>query len=105
MSKYTITIEGDFEKGECEKCPLSLMEYDLFHDDEWHCMTGGESSNCPLEEVVVAKNATVEGEWTHTGYGGEWECSNCKSQMALSDDTNGHPRYCPECGAKMKGGK
>jgi hypothetical protein len=43
MSKYTITIEGDFEKGECEKCPISPSKSEgikcfLFPDE------------CPLEE-------------------------------------------------------
>lgn len=42
-------------------------------------------------------------EWTHTSIGGEWECSNCKSQMALSDDVHGHPNFCPQCGAEMVG--
>ena len=57
-------------------------------------------SNQPTIEAVEV----VHGEWTRTGYCGEWECSNCKSQMELSDDTNGHPNFCPNCGADMRKG-
>lgn len=39
--------------------------------------------------------------WMHTGINGEWECSNCKSQVALSDDVHGHPRFCSICGYEM----
>lgn len=45
----------------------------------------------------------VHGEWVYR-YGSAWECSNCKSMIHLSDDTNAHPNYCPQCGAKMDGG-
>lgn len=56
MSKYTLTIEGNFEKGDCYSCPLALIAYDLFRDDDPHCMADCESENCPLEEVK-------QGEW------------------------------------------
>lgn len=52
--KYRLTIEGDFKKGECEKCPISCEEFvEIIRTNPF----------CPLEEATVAKNATVEGEW------------------------------------------
>ena len=68
MSKYTLTIEGDFEKGECDHCPLMYMAFEKLDEDDCiefvsACPLGGEVYGCPLEEATVAKNATVEGEW------------------------------------------
>ena len=120
MAKYTITIEGDFEKGECYSCPLSLIEYELFRDDEPHCMAGEESSNCPLEEATVAKNATVEevkqGEWivqvankpkiralywqdlTHID--DEFACAACGASICYVTESNIKEtyKYCNGCG-------
>lgn len=45
MSKYTITIEGDFEKYDCNKCPLGILSVSGFV-----CVMDGGIS-CPLEEV------------------------------------------------------
>ena len=115
MSKYTLTIEGDFDKGDCYSCPLSLIEYGLFRDDDPHCMAGEESSNCPLEEATVAKSATVEGEWImetrYTYMPIEYKegmlvehpytmyiCSKCGREELKAE------LYC-HCGAKMKGCK
>jgi hypothetical protein len=46
-----------------------------------------------------------KGEWVYTGHDNKWECSNCESQMDLSDDEQGHPHYCPSCGTNMRGAK
>lgn len=54
--------------------------------------------NAPAVEAVPV----VHGKWTHTGYANEWECSHCKSQIALSDDKNSHPNFCGNCGADMR---
>lgn len=45
-----------------------------------------------------------EGEWVKHGY--KWQCTKCKVLM----DIDGTPKenllnYCPNCGAKMKGGE
>lgn len=45
MSKYTITIEGDFEKGECLSCPL------LSQDNGYGVECYRAFEDCPLEEV------------------------------------------------------
>lgn len=54
---------------------------------------------------TVEAKPVVHGEWMHTGYADEYECSNCKIQIALSDDKNAHPNFCPNCGADMRGKK
>ena len=79
----------------------TIVEYDedrdmyrvSFFDDDWHFL-----------EDVMFDNYTPRkrGEWTHTGYNNEWECSVCKSQLCLSNDEAGHPGYCPNCGAKNR---
>lgn len=63
-----------------------------------------------MAEVIV-KQPTVDavpvvrGKWLFDGFCGEWTCSNCKSQIALSDDRNAHPNFCLNCGADMRGEK
>ena len=79
-------------------------------DDERYAPTSGHLRKIEKQKevaevtVMALERMLIHGEWTHTGYGGEWECSNCKSQMALSDDTNSHPNFCPNCGADMRKG-
>lgn len=99
MSKYTLTIEGDFEKGDCENCPLSynvIAEHNLEKSPLFgvECIT---IVGCPLEEATVAKNATVEGEWINIGHNGTFKCSVCGKHPSRAN-------FCPECGADMKGG-
>ena len=84
-----------------------LMRRSELKESLIHCKELGRKS---FEAVlkVIDKQPTIEavpvvhGEWTHTGIANEWECSNCKSQMVLSDDVNGHPNYCCNCGADMR---
>lgn len=52
---------------------------------------------------VVDAVPVVHGRWVFNPRIGEHECSNCKGSISLSDDTASHPRYCPQCGAKMDG--
>lgn len=53
MSKYTLTIEGDFKRYECNKCPLGILSVSGFV-----CVIDDRIS-CPLEEVKW-------GEWIKT---------------------------------------
>lgn len=55
MNKYTLTIEGDFEKGDCRKCPIGVAS-DILKGKGviYSCMYalgGGSKEFCPLEEV------------------------------------------------------
>ena len=107
MSKYTITIEGDFKKGECYYCPIArsakrtvLMSMD--------CPLRDKNNNCPLEEVDVTDinvgNKVKQGEWMYINPlqiddGGAYICSNCKTgNWNYSKDFN----FCPNCGADMR---
>ena len=51
-----------------------------------------------------------EGEWiAHSLYVGcsylSYRCSNCGESDPWQHTTAGHAKYCPKCGAKMKGGE
>lgn len=42
-----------------------------------------------------------EGEWTYSENGKTMKCTRCRLRMKTYDVR----RYCPNCGAKMKGGE
>ena len=97
MSKYTITIEGDFEKGECEKCPL--LAVNNYYPDVVYCPINFGEVPCPLEEVK-------QGEWMEREFCTSEEpdyatCSHCNERVVIGFDDN----FCPNCGADMRGGK
>lgn len=56
-----------------------------------------------LIEVDVAP--VVHGEWLlkHIGMGHHWECSVCHTNLCIYVTEN--TKFCPNCGAKMDGGK
>ena len=90
MSKYTLTIEGDFEKGECEKCPL--LSIHSYNPDLDCCVIEVRQEDCPLEEVK-------QGEWKHNSLYDCLECSVCSYELT------GYEKFCPGCGADMRGDK
>ena len=109
MAKYTITIEGDFEKGECWECPLAVNTYVIDGNYYPQCPLGKNEVTCPLEEATVAKNATTEEvPNTNVGKKGKWirkidddwfrwvECSLCGTKRFAPRD------FCPNCGADMR---
>ena len=104
MSKYTLTIEGDFEKGECYGCPLSYTTSDIHYDETEFCVLGANYNDCPLEEVK-------QGEWIKTI--DDVVCSLCGESANLDadeyfirDKVRFHKSdFCPNCGTPMKGGK
>ena len=90
MSKYTLTIDGDFEKGECEKCPL--LAVNNYYPDVVYCSINFGEVPCPLEEVK-------QGEWKYNAFYDCWDCSICGHSMG--DQEN----FCSNCGADMRGVK
>ena len=60
--------------------------------------------NQPTADVAEVKH----GEWVHTDKAKHWtgkdECSECTYHTWDRDDLS-HLNYCPNCGAKMDGGK
>lgn len=89
---------------EIEKQKLSLDKNDLWSYNMTLLIVDVFYELINNQPAVEAK-AVVHGSWTHTGYADEYECSNCRSQIALSDDTSSHPNFCPNCGCDMRGEK
>lgn len=92
MSKYIITIEGDFEKGECEKCPLVKKEYGV-DVIAYVCCFRTKEGLCPLEEVKRGEWINLEGQFDVV------QCSECHKVHERVY------RFCPNCGADMRGDK
>lgn len=78
---------GVFEKYEE---PFAVVEYSTEKDFE--------------NMMAAVEHYKKRGEWVYTGRGNSWECTHCNSCLDMSDDENGHARYCPQCGANMRGG-
>lgn len=83
--------------------------YDALYDNEFQTF-------CPLDEVsgVIAAAPTLDykpvrhGYWRFVQYDvnpqvGNWHCSVCNRISLI--DAIGVAKYCPNCGAKMDGGK
>lgn len=104
MSKYTLTIEGDFEKGECDKCSLSkkyaCVGEDSFFDTYLGCIFQ-EIEDCPLEEVKQGEWIKIEVDMCYF-----YICSNCGCDIPENRFHNDwFSNFCPNCGTPMKGGK
>lgn len=108
MSKYTITIEGDFEKGECGKCPLT---YKTPPDKvKWvvRCALCKYNKGCPLEEVTDTNVGEIkQGEWfllDECSNSGVY-CSVCHKKVYKEKYANQKlmSNFCPNCGADMRG--
>lgn len=98
---------------------MRLIDADVLIEEfkKWLPKEGSEWLQCdihPLENLCVSAILTIEeqptveakpvvhGEWKFNHFYGEWECSECGSLIALSDDENGHANFCPNCGADMR---
>lgn len=79
-----------------------IVEYDeAGFSMEYNAVPTEEIKNAPTVDAVPV----VRGEWKFNHFYDEWECSECGCLIALSDDANGHPNFCPNCGADMRGKK
>lgn len=63
------------------------------------CIAEGKEVS-PIKPIETVE--PVRGEWIYTPTYREYECSNCKSMINLSDDANAHLNFCPQCGADMR---
>ena len=95
MSKYTITIEGDFEKGDCWECPISYDTTDIYGDYTMRCPVV-DCDDCPLEEVK-------QGEWNKS-YQSGMRVSNGFVSSCCDMWNERKSSHCPNCGTPMKGG-
>lgn len=95
MKRYVLLIDGDFEKGECAKCPL--LAVNNYYPDVVYCPINFGEVPCPLEEVK-------QGEWINKTnvviYDDVYmaDCTNCGEEIAII----GHDSFCPNCGADMR---
>jgi len=68
---------------------------------------------CPVEfpteddPYPVCSYTRPQGEWITQEKGAFYpiECSNCHNEPACKDEGYVLSKFCPECGAKMKGGR
>lgn len=66
-----------------------------------YCTEDIEISSIPAADVTPV----VHGKWLlkHIGAGHYWECSACHENPCIYVTNN--TKFCPNCGAKMDGGK
>ena len=77
--------------------------YDLAYHDEVNGNCDGKIDITVIDSLSGADVAPVRhGEWIHKN--GEMYCSVCGGE-ALMDEVYYKSPYCPDCGAKMDGGK
>lgn len=63
MSKYILTIEGNFEKGDCYSCPLAFNAEDIYGDSVSLCSQMVSYEDCPLEEVKQGDALDILDKW------------------------------------------
>ena len=90
--KLIIDVEKDY---------YEMLKYNVEHGQEYK----------PFEIIAngIPYEERPQGEWkTVEGYDGDeyYECSNCGEPWFLSAGTpkDNNMNFCPNCGAKMKGG-
>ena len=90
--KLIIDVEKDY---------YEMIKYNVEHGQEYK----------PFEIIAngIPYEERPQGEWkTVEGYDGDeyYECSNCGEPWFLSAGTpkDNNMNFCPNCGAKMKGG-
>jgi len=97
MSVLIKNMEMPKNCGECQLCHIENFEL-------WCCLTGREDifydaipEWCPLEKPKT-------GEWIDEDGTYYANCSMCGYQMDTHQE-RGFFRYCPNCGADMRGGE
>lgn len=81
--------------GECENCPIHRYDgcIDLMHDNAADALEAAEKR--------IAELMPKEGEWIDEQRG-RWIYAKCNLCGKVQDVRS---NYCPNCGAKMDGGK
>lgn len=92
----------------------AFRDYMAKHHDRERCISQENCNACKvgcLWHRIVKEAPTIDpeslrpqGEWVETDYKPYWytKCSLCGHRIMLADKS--HHNYCPNCGAKMKGG-
>lgn len=92
---------ADLEERYCKPCESDKKDY--YHAKCMVCWVDaliGEIDRAPAADVAPV----MHGEWEYIGtdkMGNVFRCSNCANRIGLDKETD----YCPNCGAKMDGGK
>ena len=82
---------------ELQRCRPCILPESEFTDDDIQELIK-DNFNIGYE-MAKNKYARPQGEWTDVnGDGSLWKCSNCGEMSCCKGN------YCPDCGAKMKGG-
>ena len=84
---------------------INLRSYDFQVCDGKLVFCDGKCDNCTVDEMIDLVEV-VRGKWIpnpQIGWGETWVCSICGEKTTSS--LMGEPRYkyCPMCGARMKG--
>lgn len=68
----------------------------------------GEKCHATVTAPTIDAVPVVHGKWEWNANNGYYYCSNCKTVSPREDQDGEYcdcPNYCPNCGAKMDGGK
>ena len=104
MARY---IDADELLEECDEA-ISNIQFSSPYQDEIDVMVSGmERIRDKIDDALTADVEEVKhGRWLSIGFGEYW-CSVCDANGEDVLDKRGNPnwKYCPNCGAKMGGGK
>jgi dissimilatory sulfite reductase (desulfoviridin) alpha/beta subunit len=60
MKKYAIIeLPDNFEKGQCDECPVSYMSFECESTGSRHCSLGGYFEECPIEVKELVPVADI----------------------------------------------
>lgn len=90
----------------CKDCIHYCVCKDMWADENWTDEAPAEirkmfsPQGCENFTAAVDLAPVKHGEWVDLNIA-EWQCSECKYRVERWNNTP----YCPECGARMDGGK
>lgn len=93
------------KEKQIEEMALDICKSRLVAEDGDACRKCRQHNNCLYQEIAyglynAGYRKQSEGEWIEQAYG-ELKCSECG---IIQEDYPHRYNFCPNCGAKMKGG-
>lgn len=101
------------KREDVEKVLIARLEETALNNTGYMCDAGEVFLDaadrirlCWLPEIPAEDvRPVVRGEWVPSEYPGHLTCSNCHDAFVLPDwPTETKWRFCPQCGADMRGG-
>ena len=94
------------KEKQIKEMALDICKSRLVAEEGDYCRKCKNDNNCLYQEIAYGLyNADYrkknEGEWKQSAYG-ELKCSVCG---IVQEDNPHRYNFCPQCGAKMKGGE